>query len=131
LKTAPPLGQAAGKPDHDGHGRHGCAIELLDAARLEICTCEGALLVHAAAGTRLELVAEERRHPRVSVGKYQGQDVVVFEGGAQALALPLKLAAKSYVPVVVGITGARGHGVLRIDQRLGSGELSGGYEIRL
>ena len=76
-----------------------------------------------------------RRHdapaaPRVTVGRYQNQEALVIESGG-AVALPLLLAPGQYVLVAVGHGAAkRGSGSIHVGQRLGTGVLSGGYEIR-
>jgi subtilisin family serine protease len=119
------------RPDPPGE----CQITLLEATRIGIKCCDGnAVIIHTPAKTRIEHICDPRlnRRPRVSVGTYQGKKVVYFDGGSQAIELPLRLPAGKYVPVVLGLdrpSERYGGGLLKATQLKGSGELSPGYTI--
>lgn len=121
------------KPSKNGR----CRVTLLDSARLGIDCCDGnAIIINAPARTQIELLCRGGDvglgRPRLTKGSYQGQEVIFFDGGSQALKLPLRLASREFVPLVVGLarpTGKRGGGILKVTQLRGDGELSAGYTI--
>jgi hypothetical protein len=114
-----------------------CTVTLLDPSRLGIDCCDGnSIVIHAPAQTRIELLCRGRRpafgRPNVKLGTYQGQQVVFFDGGSEVLVLPLRLAAREFIPVVLGLArphGKRVMGELKATQLRGDGELSPGYSI--
>lgn len=114
-----------------------CTITLLDPTRIGIDCCDGnAIVINAPARTKIEMVfrasAGRLGCPNLTLGTYQGQQVIFFEGGTQALELPLRLASGEFIPVVLGLArphGKRARGTLKATQRRGDGELSPGYSI--
>lgn len=114
-----------------------CKVTLLESTRLGIDCCDGnALVINAPARTQIELLCRGGegllRQPRLQKGFYQGQEVIFFDGGSQALELPLRLASGEFVPMILGLArpaGRRGGGMLKATQRKGDGELSAGYAI--
>jgi hypothetical protein len=114
----------------------GCMVTLLDPARIGIECCDGnALVIHAPSRTRIEMlcrIGDKLDQPKLTLGTYQGQEFLVFEEGAPALELPLRLASGEFIPVVLGLArphGKRASGTLKATQRRGDGELSPGYSI--
>lgn len=115
----------------------GCTITLLDPARIGIDCCDGnALMINAPARTKIEMLcragADGLGRPKLTLGTYQGQEVIFFEGGSHALEFPLRLASREFIPVVLGLArphGKRASGALKVTQRRGDGELSPGYSI--
>lgn len=114
-----------------------CKVTLLDPARIGIECCDGnALVVKAPARTEIEMLCrsgiEALGHPNLRLGKYQGQQVILFDGGSHALKLPLHLASNEFVPIVLGLarpSGKRNLGILKATQVRADGELSPGYAI--
>lgn len=114
-----------------------CKVTLLESTRLGIDCCDGnALVINAPARTQIELLCRGDEgllgRPKLQKGIYQGQDVIFFDGGSQALELPLRLASGEFVPIILGLArpvGRRGGGMLKATQRKGDGELSAGYTI--
>lgn len=114
-----------------------CKVTLLESTRLGIDCCDGnALVINAPARTQIELLCRGDEgllgRPKLQKGIYQGQDVIFFNGGSQALELPLRLTSGEFVPIILGLarpTGRRGGGMLKATQRKGDGELSAGYTI--
>jgi hypothetical protein len=114
-----------------------CKVTLLESTRLGIDCCDGnAIIINAPARTQIELLCRGGEgllgQPRLHKGIYQGQDVIFFDGGSQALELPLRLASREFIPLILGLarpTGRRGGGILKATQRRGDGELSAGYTI--
>lgn len=117
--------------------KRSCRVTLLDSARIGIDCCDGnALVITAPARTQIELLCRKERRiqgrPRLKLGTYQGQEVIFYDGGSQALELPLRLAGGEFVPLILGLArpaGKRGMGTLKATQRRGDGELSPGYAI--
>lgn len=115
----------------------GCAITLLDPARIGVDCCDGnALVIYAPARTKIEMLCRNGAvglgRPKLTLGTYQGQEVIFFEGGSHAIELPLRLASGEFVPIVLGLArphGKRASGTLKATQRRGDGELSPGYNI--
>ncbi|MHA6263289.1 S8 family serine peptidase [Arenibacterium sp. CAU 1754] len=111
-----------------------CIVTLLDPARLAVrCGTSGTLIVHGAPKTQFEFRCGGLGvRPRLSIGRFQGQEVVYFDQSAPAIALPTQLAGGQYMPLVLGISrpeGRRGQGTLRATQRRADGGLSAGYAI--
>jgi len=114
-----------------------CKVTLLDSTRLGIDCCDGnAIVIHAPARTQIELLCRSGERllgrPKLHKGVYQGQDVIFFDGGSQALELPLRLGSREFIPVIFGLmrpASRRGGGILKITQRRGDDELSAGYTI--
>lgn len=114
-----------------------CKVTLLEETRLGIDCCDGnALIINAPARAQIELLCRNGDgvvgRPKLKKGIYQGQDVIFFDGGSQALELPLRLASGEFIPIILGLArpaGRRGGGMLKATQRKGDGELSAGYTI--
>lgn len=115
----------------------GCTVTLLDPARIGIDCCDGnALVINAPARTKIEMLCRASAaglgRPKLTLGTYQGREVIFFEGGSHALELPLRLASGEFMPVILGLArphGKRASGTLKATQRRGDGELSPGYSI--
>jgi hypothetical protein len=108
-----------------------CEVVIEDSARLRVSYPGGRnVVIHAAAGTHFTICNHRTElHARGHIGHYHEVETIVLDG--DTIELPLDLAPQRYVPVVIGLTGAkRGSGTLRISQRLNNGEISAGYEIR-
>jgi hypothetical protein len=118
-------------------GKGGCTVTLLDPARLGIDCCDGnAMVIHAPARTKIELLcrpgADGLGRPKLTIGTYQGQEVIFFAGGSQAIEIPLRLAGGEFIPLILGIIrppGKRAGGTLKATQKRGDGELSPGYSV--
>lgn len=117
--------------------REGCTVTLLDPARIWVDCCDGnALVINAPARTKIAMFcragADGLGRPKLTLGTYQGREVIFFEGGSHALELPLRLASGEFIPVIIGLVrphGKRASGTLKATQRRGDGELSPGYSI--
>lgn len=127
-----------GKPKPSEHVDDGrCQLTLWDPVRLSIECCDGsAVLIHAPRNTKIEVLCPGEGvaggRPRISVGLYQGQQVIFFDGGVPAIELPLRLAGREYMPLILGIarpSGRRGGGLLQASQRKVGGEISPGYSV--
>ncbi|MFX0546963.1 hypothetical protein ACEWPL_015585 [Roseovarius sp. S1116L3] len=117
-----------------GKPRDPCVVTLLDRARLAVrCGTQGTMIVHGMPTTQLEFrCGGIGFNPRLTLGRYQGQEVVYFDQSAAAIALPKLLAGGQYVPLVLGIQrpdGRRGLDTLRATQRRADSTLSAGYAI--
>jgi len=111
-----------------------CVVTLLDRARLAVrCGASGTLIVHGAPKTQLEFRCGGLGvRPQLTLGRFQGQEVLYFDQSTSAIALPTRLAGGQYMPLVLGISrpsGRRGQGTLRATQRRADGLLSAGYAI--
>ncbi len=112
-----------------------CGITLIDPARLAIKCCDGNyIVIHAPAKTKIETNCkpDEVQKPRLTVGKYQGQEVIIYKGGSDAIELPFNLPSNEFTPLVIGMkrpSGMRKQGYLKATQRKWNGELSPGYTI--
>jgi len=121
------------KPSEEGH----CMVTLLDPARISINCCDGdALVINAPARTQIETLCRVSENalgqPKLGLGKYQNQQVIFFDGGSQALKLPLRLASNEFIPIVLGLArphGRRNSGMLKATQLRADGELSPGYTV--
>ena len=117
--------------------KEGCTVTLLDPARIGIDCCDGnALVINAPARTEIEMLCrtgvDSLGRPKLRLGTYQGREVIFFEGGSDALELPLRLASGEFMPVILGLArphGKRASGTLKATQRRGDGEFSPGYSI--
>ena len=123
-----------GDDDPTGKPHDPCVVTLLDRARLAVrCGTQGTLIVHGMPKTQLEFrCGGIGLHPRLTLGHYQGQEVIYFDQSAPAIALPTLLGGGQYAPLVLGIQrpdGRRGPGTLRATQRRADGTLSAGYAI--
>ena len=121
------------KPSEEGQ----CKVTLLDPVRIGIECCDGnALVINAPAQTQIEMLCRAGAiglgRPKLTLGTYQGQEVIFFEGGSHVLELPLRLASNEFIPIVLGLArphGKRNMGILKATQLRGDGELSPGYTV--
>jgi len=110
-------------------------ITLKDPTRLDITCCGGShIIIHAAKETVIETQCAQNLpgHPKVSVGKFQNQDVIMIKGGSQAIELPINLASNQFEALAIGMirpNGSRAQGYLKATQMKANGELSAGYTI--
>lgn len=104
-----------------------CTVTLEQRTRLRI-RCGGCeVVIEAAPGTRVGGgCGGDGERPKLVAGKHQGIDTLEIHGLRGSLEIPLRLEAGQYVPLLVA---AAGEGDLRITQRRGDGEYSGGYGI--
>ena len=86
-------------------------------------------LLEAAPGSRIAAPFDQRSGFDVSFGSYKGVPVVELSNLREEIELPIRLEAGQFVPLLVSVDGEPG-GDLRLTQRRGDGELSGGYGIR-
>jgi hypothetical protein len=119
-----------------GAGGKGCTLTLLDSARIKIDCCEGKrIIVYAPAQTKMEIqciTSQKQDSAKLNVGTYQDRQVIFFEGGTDAIELPMRLATNQFIPLAIGLirpAGAHSNGSLKVTQKLGNGELSPGYSI--
>ncbi len=117
-----------------------CAVTLLDPARLAIRCCDGnVMVVDAPKATRISVLcrggAAAVLRDRVSLATWQGQTVLRLDHGVGAVALPLRLAAGQFTPVLVGTDKPNATsqltGRILISQLRGDGQVSPGYEIEI
>lgn len=115
----------------------GCFFTLLDSARFELDCCESKkIILHAPANTRMEIKCmsnEKENIPKINEGTYREQRVIFFDGGTDAIELPLSLAANQYLALAIGLVRPYDKslkGVLKVTQKLGNEELSAGYSIQ-
>jgi len=86
-------------------------------------------LLEAAAGSRITMPTERTQGFDVSFGSYKGAPVVELSNLQEEIELPIRLEGGQFVPLLVSVDGEPA-GDLRLTQRRGDGELSGGYGIR-
>jgi hypothetical protein len=125
------IGMVAGTGD-----KSGLATLLLDASKLQDAT---AIKLHLADAEAMKLIlsgaklAEREQHspvpPSMSLVKYGGVDAIEIKGLDDKMEIPLRLDGGSYTLLLVAVEG-KPTGDLHITQRLGDGQLSGGYGIR-
>ena len=114
-----------------------CTVTLLDPARIGFKCCDGnAIVIDAPALAKIEMFCRADSgtfgRPNLKIGTYQGQEVIFFEGGSKAIKLPLRLASREFLPIIIGLTRPyrkRGGGMLKATQQRGDGEFSPGYSI--
>jgi hypothetical protein len=112
----------------------GCSVRLLSRARLSI-ECGGeATVITAAPGTRLEQLTGGDRHRRGDVARstHDGLDALEVLDGGGIVELPVGLPAGEFeVVLVAALATGGGGGELRLTQKRGDGELSGGFSVLL
>lgn len=141
VTPAPPLlsdGEKLEKGSEEPGGEQaGLTVTLRDPVRLHVQDESGqALLIRAATGTRMEIISDAEQivkgEPAVSLGRVQGKEVIFFDGGVPAIELPMRLPPAQYFPLVLGVARPENKRVnkeLRASQRMGNGEVVGGYSI--
>ncbi len=102
-------------------------LVLDERARVRLDVGRSRALLELARGSRIAMV-DRRDGFGVSFGRMDGVPVVELSDLQTELELPIRLEAGRFVPLLVSV-GGEPAGDLRITQRRGDGELSGGYGI--
>jgi subtilisin family serine protease len=118
------------KPGERGRKHKCCAVILEDKARVRIECGDSSVTIEMLPGTRIPSYAcGEAELFAVASVRHHGIEAVEISNLADEVEIPLRLDGGLYVPLLVAVDG-KPLGDLRITQRRGDGQLSGGYGIR-
>jgi subtilisin family serine protease len=119
-----------GLPVQAGEKIKDCVVTLESRAklRMECGICK--IVIEAAPGSRIFTNdCYSSSQVTAQMVKHQGLNSIEIKGLSGRMEIPLRLSGGQFAPLLVAITGPA-TGDLRILQRRGDGELSGGYGIR-
>ncbi len=116
-----------------------CGVTLLEPTKLSVeCRDGSTIIIHAPEKTVISSHCSKdgsgtKGNAEVSIGQYEGREVIVFKGSASAIELPYALASNEYSALALGIfrpAGSRRQGYLKVTQCKANGELSAGFTIQ-
>jgi hypothetical protein len=115
------------EPEAGRDGDGDCAVLIESPTRLRLRCGDFSVVIEAAPGSRVLSGRETRMRFSASWVQHRGLDAVKLTDVDQ-IEIPLQLAGKQFVPLLVAATGASS-GDLHVAQRRGDGYVSAGYGI--